>query len=132
MRRWTVGEAFKRMRAAAFENQRSRPYQALVKEDLLRASRSTETRFEVTARLANGGIGLAVGSRCIVRETDGAYEVVYGNMAVGRLPVEANDAISACKEAAPSLNGVIPCRVTRIGVFGGVSLELDTGDDNVS
>lgn len=118
------------MRAAAFTHQRSQPYQALVATDLLRLSRETHARFEVTVRLTNDTTGLAVGSRCILRETDGEHDVVHGNVVVARLPAEATDAIAACKEAAPNLNGVIPCRVSRVGAFGGVSLELDVGDED--
>jgi hypothetical protein len=57
-----VGEAFKRMRAAQFDHQNDRHYQGLVERDLLRVSRATETRFEVTARVANdsGASGLDV------------------------------------------------------------------------
>jgi hypothetical protein len=39
-----VGEAFKRMRAAAFQHQQHRHYQALVDRDLIRMTRSSETR----------------------------------------------------------------------------------------
>ena len=127
-----MGEAFKRRRAAAFEHQRSRAYQALVDQDLIRASRATEVRFEVTTRLSNSTTGLALGSHCLVRERGGEYEVVHGNLVVAQLPQEACDAIVACKQAAPRLNGVTPCRVSRLGAFGAVSLELDLGEDDGS
>ena len=82
-----MGEAFKRMRAAAFEQQRHRHYQALVSEDLLRIARSSETRVEVRCPLTNAGTGLTVGSHCLVRQNDnGECDVVHGNLVVGRLP----------------------------------------------
>lgn len=121
-----MGEAFKRMRAATFHHQNHRPYQALINRDLLRASRGTETRFEVQTRLTDTTSGLVEGSHCIVRETDGEYHVVHGNIVVSHLPVEARETISAYVRVTPSLNGIIPCRVSRVGAFGGVSLELDT------
>jgi hypothetical protein len=117
------------MRAAQFDHQNDRHYQGLVERDLLRVSRATETRFEVTARVAND-TGLAVGSHCLVHERDGEYDVLHGNIVVARLPEEARDTLAACKQAAPSLNGVFPCRVSRIGAFGSVSLKLDSGADD--
>ena len=121
-----MGEAFKRKRAARFDHQNHRHYQALVERDLLRVSRATETRFEVSARVAND-TGLAVGSQCLVQERDGEYDVLHGNIVVARLPVEARDTLAACMQAAPSLHGVFPCRVSRIGAFGSVSLRLESG-----
>jgi hypothetical protein len=120
-----VGEAFKRMRAAAFEQQRHRHYQALVAGDLLRIARSSETRVEVRCPLTNAETGLAVGSQCLVRQSDtGECDLVHGNIVVGRLPPEAQSAISASRQAAPNLQGLLPCRVSSMGAFGTVSLEL--------
>lgn len=123
-----MGEAFKRARAAPFQHQRSRPYQALVERDLLRISRTTESRFEVNLRLTNSSTGLQVGSRCVLRASEGDHDLLHGNMVVGRLPPEARVTVAACKQGSPSLNGIIPCRVTRLGLLGGVSLELDVED----
>jgi hypothetical protein len=127
-----VGEAFRRNRAAAFHHRRHRYYQMLVDGELLRMARATDTRCELSGRLSNQATGLAVGSHCIVRDNRGDYEIVHGNMVVGQLPAEANATLGACRLVAPSLNGAFPCRVTRIGAFGGVSLEIDVGNDNVS
>jgi hypothetical protein len=127
--RYAVGEAFKRKRAARFDHQNHRHYQALVDRDLLRVSRATVTRFEVSARVAND-TGLVVGSHCLVQERDGEYDVLHGNIIVARLPAEARDTLVACKQVAPSLNGVFPCRVSRIGAFGSVSFKLESGADD--
>jgi hypothetical protein len=128
-----VGEALKRKRVAPFDHQNDRYYQALVARDLLRISRATETRFEVNGRLTNGVSGLSVGSHCLVRQNAGGdYEVLHGNVVVARLPAEAKDTLSACEQIAPSLNGIFPCRVTRLGAFGSISLEIDPGDDDAS
>jgi len=115
------------MRAARFQHQSHRNYQALVDRDLLRISRGTETSFEVSVRLTNATTDLTVGSPCLVRERDGRHEVLHGNIVVARLAPEAQETLAACMHAAPSLSGMIPCRVSRVGSFGGVSLTLDAG-----
>jgi hypothetical protein len=120
------------MRAAPFNHQNDRHYQTLVDDDLLRIARATETRVEVTARLSNAATGLAIGSQCIVREKDGEYDVLHGNMVVAQLPAEAKETLAACVQRAPSLNRVFPCRISRIGPFGGVSLQLDDGKGHES
>ena len=118
------------MRAAAFNHQNDRHYQTLVDGDLLRISRATETRVEVSAHLSNEATGLAVGSQCIVYERDGEYDVLHGNIVVARLPAEARETLAACARRAPNLNRVFPCRISRIGAFGGVSLQVDEGKDD--
>jgi hypothetical protein len=125
-----VGEAFKRNRAAQFQHQSHRAFQKLISRDLLRISRGEEIRFELNARLANNTTGLAVGSHCIVLENGGSHDVIHGNIVIARVPAEATEMLAACKQVAPNLNGVFPCRVTRLSAFGGVSLELEPGNDN--
>jgi len=123
-----VGEAFKRKRAAAFQHQRHRHYQGLVKRDLISMMRSSETRFEVTCALTNPNTGLVVGSRCLVRQNDnGECDVVHGNIVVAHLPPEARGTIDASRARGPSLQDLLPCRVSSMGAFGAVSLELDDG-----
>jgi hypothetical protein len=127
-----VCEGFRRKRAASFVHRRSRPYQMLVEQDMIRAARATQTRFEVRVRLSNKGTGITVGTRCIVRESNGKYDLVHGNIVVAHLAPDADDTIRACKQAAPSFNGIIPCCVSRVGEFSSVSLKLDSGDDDAS
>ena len=124
-----MGEAFRRKRAARFDHLNHRHYQAFVERDLLRIARATETHFEVSARLTNGTTGLVVGSHCLVRERGGEYDVLHGNIVVARLPAEAKDTLTACTRVAPSFNGVLPCRVSRIGAFSGISLKLGGDSD---
>ena len=96
-----MGEAFKRARAAAFDHQNHRHYQALVDGDLLRMARTDETRCEVSCPLTNTGTGLSVGSECLLVQNDnGDCDVVHGNVVVGRLPPEARSTIAACQQAA--------------------------------
>lgn len=123
-----MGEAFKRKRAAAFKHRRHRPYQALIADDLLRLARSTEAAVEVQARLSHRDVAPAVGAQCLVREVNGAYVLIHGNMVLSTLPPEASSVLSRCRDAAPSLNGIIPCRVTRIDPFGGVYLRVEPGE----
>ena len=126
--RYAVGEAFKRKRAAPFDHQNHRHYQALIDRDLLRVSRATETRFEVSARVAND-TGLLVGSHCLVRERDGEYDVLHGNIVVARLPAEAGDT-RGVQAGRTEPQRRLPCHVSRIGAFGSVSLKLDSGADD--
>lgn len=120
-----MGEAFKRKRAAAFDHQNHRHYQALIDSDLLRMARTEETRCEVTCPLTNTGTGLSVGSECLLVQNDnGDCDVVHGNVVVGRLPPEAKSAIAACQLAAPTFHGIFPCRVSQLGAFGMASFHL--------
>lgn len=127
-----MGEAFKRIRAASFKQQRSGPYQALVDANLLTLSRATTTSYGLSARLSNDGTGLTVGSTCLVMPAaaEGQYEVVYGNRVVATLPPEAIPIIHAIEKLAPALKGMVPCRVVRESGFGGVFLEVDSANDS--
>lgn len=119
-----MGEAFKRMRAQEFKHQNHEPYQKMVDHDLLSAARQTQLRRELTCRLAKSDAEVVEGSTCVVRASGDGFEVLHGNNVVAKLGTEARDSVAAYQKATPSLNGLLPCRVTRVGVLGAVTLEV--------
>lgn len=121
-----MGEAFKRLRAKSFKHQRHHAYQRLIDHDLLKLARSNDVTREITGRRSDAGSDLEPGTPCFIRNgSAGDYDVVHGNVVIAKVPPEARDVIDSCSVAAPSLQGVIPCRVVRVGKFGAVSLVVD-------
>lgn len=127
-----MGEGFRRARAAAFQQQRNRQYQALLNATLLTLSRTTTTRFGLSARLANANANLAVGTVCMIAMTrdGGQYELIHGNRVIGALSPEATLLIHEIEELAPALSGVIPCHVAQENRFGSVLLELEPANED--
>lgn len=117
-----MGEGFKRKRADGFRHRRSRYYQALLDSDLFSAVRRTsQPDFEIRA-VANGA-GLEPGTRCLVIADDtGEPRVLLGNNDVARVTAESAQLLR--NSTAHSLRGMLPCEVTRVDPFGGVSLRV--------
>ena len=124
-----MGEAFKRARARAFRHRRHDDYQRLVDGDLLTLARSTTVVREFSGRVAATGTELTPGADCLVRDAaDGRYEVLHGNVVIAHLPQDAREMGESCTAAAPSLNGLLPCRIAKLGRFGAISFVVASGN----
>jgi hypothetical protein len=119
-----VGESFKRKRARAFKNLRHDAYQKLVDVDLFRLSRKTRVEREILCRCDSNDGTLAVGDTCLLLEAGDTLRVVHGNTVVVTLAKDAAEFVRETLASAPTFNGMVPCRVTRIDPFGGLSLQM--------
>jgi len=125
-----VGESFKRKRARAFKNLSHDAYQELVDIDLFRLTRRTRVERELICRRDRDDGTIAVGDRCLLLQVGDAFRVVRGNKVLVTLPKDAAEFARETIASAPTFNGIVPCRVTRVDPFGGLSLQMGSEAGN--
>jgi len=121
-----MGEAFKRMRAAAFRHRQSIDYQNLIAHDLRTIARKmAKAPLEISVSLKDESHVPAVGDTCIVgRVESSSFELIYGNQSIASLSAEAEELIEGCSAATLNLHDLFQFEVTEVSPFGGLTLRM--------